>query len=309
MKRITAVFCLICLILAAAAGCGGQSVPAKPAADEAAAAEEASASAAEGAKVADAADMAAPVELDLTGLTPIFADALNEGVYEIGVDCSSSMFRIVSCELTVADGAMTAVLTMSGTSYLYVYPGTGEQAAAADGSEYIPYAENADGAHTFTIPVAALDAPLDCAAFSKNKEMWYDRTLVFRSDSLPMEAFSEAPFTDPASLGLADGEYAVEVALEGGSGRAAVTSPAKLTVSGGSYVVTVEWSSPNYDYMVVDGVEYAPVNEEGNSVFEIPAAYFDYPMPVQADTTAMSQPYLIDYTLTFASESITEYDG
>ena len=93
--------------------------------------------------------------------------------------------------------------------------------------------------------------------------------------------------------------------LSGGSGRASVESPAALTVSGGVYTVSIAWSSNNYDYMVVDGVQYDPVNTEGNSVFEIPITTFDTPVAVQADTTAMSQPYLIDYTLTFASASVT----
>ena len=307
MKKRISILCLLCLTLALFAGCG-QTAPAQETADIPAPGSENAASAAEGAGVADAADMAAPVELDLEGLTPIGAESLNEGVYPIEVGCSSSMFRIVSCELTVADGTMTAMMTMGGTGYLYVYPGTGEEASAADSGAYIPFVEDADGAHTFTIPVEALDAPIDCAAFSKNKEMWYDRTLVFSSASLPLEAFAERPFTDPASLGLADGQYTVEVTLEGGSGRASVTSPAELTVSGDSFAVLLEWSSSNYDYMLVDGVEYLPVNDEGNSVFEIPVSYFDYPMPVQADTTAMSQPYLIDYTLTFDAGSVAPYE-
>ena len=96
----------------------------------------------------------------------------------------------------------------------------------------------------------------------------------------------------------------MEVTLEGGSGKASVESPAKLTVRGGEVTATIVWSSSNYDYMVVNGAELLPVNEEGNSVFEIPVSGFDYPMPVQADTTAMSQPYLIDYTLYFDSASI-----
>ncbi len=68
--------------------------------------------------------------------------------------------------------------------------------------------------------------------------------------------------------------------------------------------MAIAWSSSNYDYMLVDGVQYDPVNTEGNSVFEIPVTAFDTPVAVQADTTAMSQPYLIDYTLTFDSASI-----
>lgn len=50
-----------------------------------------------------------------------------------------------------------------------------------------------------------------------------------------------------------DGTYQMEVELLGGSGRASVTSPAKVEIKDGKAVATLEWSSPNYDYMVVDG--------------------------------------------------------
>ena len=56
--------------------------------------------------------------------------------------------------------------------------------------------------------------------------------------------------------------------------------------------------------MMVGDEKFLPVNETGNSAFEIPVAGFDSPLPVQADTTAMSQPYLIDYTLLFDSATI-----
>ena len=82
------------------------------------------------------------------------------------------MFRIVACRLTVKDGSMTAQMTMGGTGYRYVYMGTGEQAAAADEAAYIPFVEDAAGAHTYTVPVDALDAGVPCASFSKNKEKW-----------------------------------------------------------------------------------------------------------------------------------------
>ena len=98
---------------------------------------------------------------------------------------------------------------------------------------------------------------------------------------------------------LIDGTYQVEVTLSGGSGRAAVTSPCTLTVSGGRMIARIEWSSPNYDYMLVDGEKYLPVNTEGNSVFEIPVAALDQELPVTADTTAMSKPHEVEYTLTF----------
>lgn len=96
-----------------------------------------------------------------------------------------------------------------------------------------------------------------------------------------------------------DGTYQMEVELLGGSGRASITSPAKVEIKDGKAVATLEWSSPNYDYMVVDGEKYLPVNTEGNSVFQIPVEAFDQDIAVIADTVAMSTPHEIEYTLNF----------
>ena len=100
----------------------------------------------------------------------------------------------------------------------------------------------------------------------------------------------------------ADGTYTAAVVLEGGSGRATVESPAALTVAEGKMTATIVWSSPNYDYMIVDGEKYLPTNTEGNSTFEIPVAALGTPLTVTADTVAMSKPHEIEYTLTFTLE-------
>lgn len=102
-----------------------------------------------------------------------------------------------------------------------------------------------------------------------------------------------------------DGEYSIQVDLEGGSGKATVTSPTILTVEDGRAYAQIQWSSSNYDYMIVDGKKYLPTNEEGmNSVYEIPILSMDEGMPVIADTVAMGAPHEIEYTLTFYSDSI-----
>ncbi len=239
------------------------------------------------------------------GMTPLYGSSLKDGTYDITVDSSSSMFKITECELTVKNGEMQAKMIMSGTSYLYLYMGTASEAASAKESSYIPFEDN-DGVHSFTVPVEALDMGISCAAFSKNKEQWYDRTLVFREDSLTSDAYADGVVDTTKSLDLADGEYTVEVTLSGGSGKASVESPADMTVSGGKAVVTLIWSSPTYDYMVVDGEKYFAVNSEGNARFEIPVTAFDADIPIKADTTAMSKPYEIDYVLNFSSSAINE---
>ena len=107
-------------------------------------------------------------------------------------------------------------------------------------------------------------------------------------------------------LEFQDGTYQMEVELLGGSGRASVTSPAKVEIKDGKAVATLEWSSPNYDYMVVDGEKYLPVNTEGNSVFQIPVEAFDQDIAVIADTVAMSRPHEVEYTLNFhAGNAVT----
>lgn len=259
-------------------------------------------------KVADSSEYASVEDVVEEWMSAVSPDQLNEGTYEIAVDSSSSMFPIEQCELTVKDGGMEAVLTMGGTGYLFVYPGSAEEAAAADEADYIPYVENEDGAQTYTFPVEALDQGVPCAAFSKKKEKWYDRTLVFRADSLPDDAFAEGYFMDAKALGLEDGSYSAEVTLEGGSGKASVGSPAKIVIEDGKTSATIQWSSSNYDYMIVDGEKLLPLNEElgidGGSVFRIPVKSFDRPLTVLADTTAMSVPHEITYTLTFDSSTI-----
>lgn len=111
------------------------------------------------------------------------------------------------------------------------------------------------------------------------------------------------------SILLEDGEYTVEIVLEGGSGRAQIASPAELTVENGEAWARIVWSSSSYDYMKVDEEMYLPVNEDGNSVFEIPVPAFDEPVEVIADTTAMSRPHEVEYTLTFSSESVSAGNG
>ena len=255
--------------------------------------------------VASADEMTDIVDVVEEGMVPVRADEIENGVYTITVDSSSSMFKITDCTLAVSDDSMSAVMTMSGTGYLYLFMGTGKEAVSANESDYISYEETPDGAYTFTVPVEALDEGIPCAAYSKRKEQWYDRTLLFRADSLPQEALKNSTFTNPADLNLADGTYTCDVTLEGGSGRASVTSPAKMIVKDGNVTAEIIWSSSNYDFMEVNGERFDPVNADGNSTFEIPVTGFDYKMPVSADTTAMSTPHLIDYTLTFDSASLT----
>ena len=244
-----------------------------------------------------------PEEVGYEGMTAVYAESLADGEYDISVDSSSSMFKIKKCRLTVADGNMTASMVMGGTGYQWLFLGTADNAANADESEYIPYTEENDTC-IFTVPVNALDEIIDCAAYSKKKEIWYDRQLVFRADSLPDTAFTESRGNTVETLGLADGTYNIEVNLSGGSGKASISSPAKVTISDGKAAAEIIWSSNKYDYMIVNDEKYLPVSTEENSVFEIPVEVFDSAFTVLADTTAMSTPHEIEYKLIFSSETV-----
>ena len=103
----------------------------------------------------------------------------------------------------------------------------------------------------------------------------------------------------PMKVDMSDGTYKIDVVLGGGSGRATITSPATLVVKEGCAYAQID------DYMKVGETTYDPINTDGNSVFELPVTVMDKPMDVIADTTAMSVPHEIEYTLTFASDSIT----
>ena len=243
--------------------------------------------------------------------------ALEDGVYTAEFETDSNMFHVNEANdgkgtLTVEDGKMTIHVSLVSKSIVNLFVGTAED-AQKEGAEILEpttdevtysdgYKEEVFG---FDIPVPALDEEFDCALLGK-KGKWYDHK-VSVSDPVPA---SEAGKQEAAEgntvedLKLEDGNYTAEVVLEGGSGRASVESPAKLEIKDGKVTAELIWSSPNYDYMIVDGEKYEMTNTEGNSTFEIPVAAYDTVLEVKADTVAMSEPHEIDYTLKFDSESI-----
>ena len=94
---------------------------------------------------------------------------------------------------------MSAVLTLSGTGYGYLYMGTKEEATSADQSSWIPYQVNEEGKYTYTVPVEALDKELAVAAYSIKKGIWYDRTLTFQSET--MKKIADLNSTDSNNKG------------------------------------------------------------------------------------------------------------
>ena len=281
MKRVFSCVVAASLALSLLVGCGASST-ASSAASSAASSEAASSVASSAAETA----------------------ALPDGVYTAEFDTDSSMFHAnEACDgkgtLTVENGQMTFHVSLASTHIVNLYLGKASDAADHEAdwlqptTDTVTYSDGtSEEVYGFDIPVSAVDADFDLAILG-TKGKWYDHVVSV------CNAVEQAGTAAPA-----DGTYTCEVTLEGGSGRATVESPAALTVADGKMTAAIVWSSPNYDYMLVDGEKYLPTNTDGNSTFEIPVAALDTALDVTADTVAMSTPHEIEYTLTFDSASL-----
>ena len=223
---------------------------------------------------------------------------LADGVYSAEFRSDSSMFHVNEAHhnrgtLTVSGGKMTIHVSLASKKIINLFYGTAEQAKKKGAELIMPTVDTVtyDDGYTeevygFDIPVPYLDEEFDCALLG-SKDNWYDH---------------KVSVSDPVRL-IEDGDYTAEVTLTGGSGKASVSSPAALHAEEGVITAEIVWSSPNYEYMTVDGVRYDLVNTEGNSTFLIPVV-LDREIAVSALTTAMSEPHLIDYTLYFDSSTL-----
>lgn len=231
--------------------------------------------------------------------------SLPDGVYTAAFKTDSSMFHVSeACNgkgtLTVKNGKMTIHISLGSKKILNLYSGLAQD-AEKEGAELLMPTEDTvtygDGmteeVYGFDVPVPVLGKEFDLALIG-TKGTWYDHK-VSVSDPVPAEGRNTGM--------LEDGTYKIEFTFEGGSGKAEIVSPAVISVSEGKAVATVQWNSPNYDYMLVGGEKYLPVNTEGDSVFEIPVEGLDTPLAVTGDTVAMSKPHEIEYTITFHSDT------
>ena len=285
MKRVFSCVVAASLALSLLAGCGASST---------------ASSAAPGAASSEAASSVASSAVETA--------ALPDGVYTADFDTDSSMFHAnEACNgkgtLTVENGQMTFHVSLASTHIVNLYLGKASDAADHEAdwlqptTDTVTYSDGtSEEVYGFDIPVTAVDTDFDLAILG-TKGKWYDHVVSVR-DAVEKAAEAETP---------ADGTYTCDVTLEG-SGRATVESPAALTVADGKMTATIVWSSPNYDYMIVDGEKYLPTNTEGNSTFEIPVSALDTALDVTADTVAMSTPHEIEYTLTFDSASLKAND-
>lgn len=238
---------------------------------------------------------------------------LQDGVYTAEFSTDSSMFHVSeACDgkgtLTVKDGVMTIHISLGSKKILNLYPGLAEDAAKEGAvlleptTDTVTYSDGmTEEVYGFDVPVPSIGEEFDLALIG-TKGKWYDHKVKV-SDPVAEDSRETANGSFAMST-LADGSYTIELTMEGGSGRASIQSPAQLTVADGAATATLEWSSPNYDYMLVNGEKYLPVNTEGNSVFEVPVEALDAPLTMIGDTVAMSTPHEVEYTVTFHSETL-----
>ena len=289
-----------CLLLG---GCGAGQAADATSAESTAATQESTAAQAESAEAIAGTTESAATE------TAQNEAQLPDGVYTAEFSTDSSMFHVSeACDgkgtLTVKDGVMTIHISLGSKKILNLYPGLAED-AAKDGAvllepttDTVTYSDGmTEEVYGFDVPVPVIGEEFDLALIG-TKGKWYDH---------------KVKVSDPVAEGAADtfdlsavedGSYTIELTMEGGSGRASIQSPAQLAIADGAATAILEWSSPNYDYMLVNGEKYLPVNTEGNSVFEVPVEALDAPLTMIGDTVAMSTPHEVEYTVTFHSETL-----
>ena len=289
-----------CLLLG---GCGAGQAADATSAESTVAAQESTAAQAESAEAIAGTTEAAATE------TAQNEAQLPDGVYTAEFSTDSSMFHVSeACDgkgtLTVKDGVMTIHISLGSKKIMNLYPGLAED-AAKDGAvllepttDTVTYSDGmTEEVYGFDVPVPVIGEEFNLALIG-TKGKWYDH---------------KVKVSDPVAEGAADtfdlsavedGSYTIKLTMEGGSGRASIQSPAQLAIADGAATAILEWSSPNYDYMLVNGEKYLPVNTEGNSVFEVPVEALDAPLTMIGDTVAMSTPHEVEYTVTFHSETL-----
>lgn len=228
----------------------------------------------------------------------VAAKVLPDGEYTVDFETDSGMFRAnEACNgkgtLTVKDGIQTLHVSLQSKKIVNLYVGTAEDAQQSGAVwleptlDTVTYSDGlSEDVFGFDIPVVSVGQEFDLAIIG-TKGVWYDHRVSVQNP-VPQA-----------------GTYTCEVTLNGGSGRASVASPAEISSDGETLTATIQWSSPHYEYMLVDGVQYDPIQQEGNSTFQIPVV-LDADMAVSASTVAMSEPHLVEYTLYFDSATLAE---
>lgn len=241
-----------------------------------------------------------------------------DGVYDTTAETGAAMFKVVAVQLTSANGAMKAKITLSGTGYDYLYMGTKEQAAAAPQSSWIPvcgtvnYTDAATGevktGRQYEIPVEDLDKPLTVASRSERQQVWYDRTITISSANLKKQ-----------EVKMVDGTYTTTA--ETGAAMFKVVA-VRITVKNGVKTARVTLSGTGYDYLymgtsaeaetapqdkligVVGSEQYTDPTEgvKTGYQYDIPLSAFDTPIKVASRSHRQQKWY--DREITFSSANL-----
>ena len=257
---------------------------------------------------------------------------IKDGYYQVTTECSASMFKIIDAKLKVVNGKMTAELTLSGTGYDYLYAGTKEQ-AAKDKANWAPFTKNAEGKYVYTVPVSALDEPLNFASHSKKNDEWYDRVVTFLSAGLkkigdvdptdptdpttPTDPTEPTTPTDPttptspsepdtsgstsavnSNTTLKDGEYKPDgFTFSGGSGRVKIVCDKVIVKGGKAYAVirfvSTSGSQTEYKYVKASGGVFYPTSD---GKFTVPVA-LNANNRILGMTSKMSAAHEIEYSI------------
>ena len=187
-----------------------------------------------------------------------------DGVYTAEFKTDSSMFQAnEACEgmgtLTVENGEMTFHVSLRSKKILNLYLGTAEDAKQNESEWLQPTTDTVTYKDGTSEEVYGFDIPLKVSIEiltlrSSARSTWYDHKVSVRNPQPIVEDTASDAETEVPE----DGTYTCNVTLEGGSGRATIESPTELTVADGKMTAKITWSSPNYDYMIVDGEKYLP---------------------------------------------------
>lgn len=250
--------------------------------------------------------------------TPVPSNVPSDGIYSTTAETGASMFKVVGVKLTVKNGKMSAVITLSGEGYDYLYMGTATDAATHTGN-WIKYSGSAaytlDGetktGRTYEIPVSALDTPLTIASHSERQKKWYDRTVTISSKNLKKTG------DIPAEGTPADGIYSTSAVTGAAMFKVVGT---KLTVKNGKMTALITLSGIGYDYLYMgtgadaanhtdQWIKYkgtATYTLDGETktgrTYEIPVAALDKPITVASHSESHKKWY--DRTITFSSKDL-----
>jgi len=239
---------------------------------------------------------------------------LEDGCYMVDFDTDNSMFRVNDTMngkalLTVTEGKGMLHLVLTSKNIVNLYKGV-----IADVEEHkedwisptleaVTYDDGiTEEVNAFDVPVEVIGEEFDLALIGK-KQVWYDHKVsISNPESVEMET-TTTEAADGNNATATEGKT-IEVSLEGGTGKVTLITPTLIKEEAEGYLVTFEWSSKNYDYMIVDEVKYLPVEVNEHSIFEIPVKDISEPLNVIADTVAMSKPHEVEYVITFAVDSM-----